>query len=218
MIKKNKLILIITSLIILAPILFGHAVWDELPDIIATHWGVDNQPDGFSSKAMVVYGMPLIMLAIHWFCVIAMELDVKKRNHTSVVRNMVLFIAPLTAIFAMTFIYAGALGLKLDVSLWAMLFFGLLFIVIGNYMPKCRQNWTMGIRNRWTLSDSENWNQTHRVAGAIWMLGGFLILICSFFSDISLVPYFFVVIVLVMVLVPNVYSYMYYRKHNVESE
>ena len=216
MIKKNKLILIITSLIILAPVLFGLAVWDELPYVIATHWGLNNQPDGYSSRFMVVYGMPVLMLAIHWFCVIAMELDIKKKNHTPVVRSLVLFIAPITSVFAMTIIYAGALGLKLDVGLWGMLFCGLLFIVIGNYMPKCRQNWTMGIRNRWTLSDSENWNYTHRLAGPIWMLGGLFLMIFSFFSKIVVVPYFFFVLVLVMVLVPNVYSYMYYKKHSTD--
>ena len=213
MIKNNKLLLFITSLIILAPILFGIAVWDELPEVIATHWGINNQPDGYSSRFMVVYGMPLLMLAIHIFCIIAMELDIKKRNHTPAVRSLVLFVAPVTSVFAMTMIYAGALGLKLDVGLWAMLFCGLLFIIIGNYMPKCRQNWTMGIRNRWTLSDPENWNHTHRLAGPIWMLGGVIMLLCGFFSDLTVVPYLFVVIVLAMVLVPTVYSYLYYKQH-----
>ena len=52
MIKKYKWTLLITSVIILLPILFGVLLWDELPDMMATHWGLDNQPNGWSSKAM----------------------------------------------------------------------------------------------------------------------------------------------------------------------
>ena len=45
----------------------------------------------------------------------------------------------------------------------AVIYFGtgLLFMIIGNYLPKVKQNNTIGIRVVWTLQDEENWSATH---------------------------------------------------------
>lgn len=53
--------LIITSIITLLPMLVGLILWNKLPDTIATHWGADNQANGWSSKEMVVFGMPALL-------------------------------------------------------------------------------------------------------------------------------------------------------------
>ena len=92
-----------------------------------------------------------------------------------------------------------------------MILVGILFIVIGNYLPKCRQNYTVGIKLPWTLHDEENWNRTHRLAGKIWMVGGllFLLLAVSGYENTVIMP----IIMLVIVFVPVVYSYLYYVKH-----
>lgn len=49
----------------------------------------------------------------------------------------------------------------------------------GNYFPKCRQNYIIGIRTPWTLKDEENWHSTHRIAGKMWVMGGIIILIAA---------------------------------------
>lgn len=216
MIKKNKIFLIITSLIILLPMLFGYIIWDELPVQIATHFGFDNQPDGYSSRAMTVYGMPLIMLALQWFGVLMMELDIKKKNHGPQMIQLVLCIIPVMSVLVMTMTYAYALGIKLNVGFWVTLFLGILFAIIGNYLPKCRQNWTMGIKLPWTLSDADNWNHTHRIAGPVWMAGGLIIACGSFFSSHIVVAIGIFAVILLMVLIPTVYSYLYYKKHRSE--
>ena len=86
---------------------------------------------------------------------------------------------------------------------------GLLFIVIGNYMPKTKQSYTMGIKLPWTLASEENWNRTHRLAGFLWVIGGVYFLAMTFIGW-SLVA--FLIPLAVMVLVPAVYSYLLYRK------
>lgn len=217
MIKKYKWILLATSIIVLLPMVFGLAVWDSLPDVMATHWGIDNQPNGFSSKGMVVFGMPLIMLAMQWFCLICMEFDIKKRNHSATVVKFVLWIVPAVSLMTMAVTYSVALGAELNVGFWVMLIVGVIFIGTGNYLPKCRQNWTMGVRNRWTLSDPENWNRTHRVAGPVWIVCGLLIIVGSFFCSSPVVGYGLFGIIAVAVFVPTLYSYLYYKKHE-ESE
>ena len=192
---------------------FGCMLWDELPETVATHWGVDNQPNGYSSRAMAVYGMPLIMLAFQCFLVFMTELDIKKKNHSPKMITLMLWVIPLTNLMVSVVIYASALGMHPNVGFWALLFLGILFMFIGNYTPKCRQNWTMGIRTRWTLSDADNWYHTHRLAWPVWMAGGFIVALGSFFSSNSLVAWGIVVVFALMVLIPTVYSYLYYKQH-----
>lgn len=218
MIKKYKWNLLVTSIIILLPMLYGLVVWDQLPDVMATHWGMDNQPNGYSSKNMVVFGMPLIMLAMQWFCLVAIELDIRKRNHSPQVVKFVLWIIPLMSLFALAVTYSSAMGAKLNVGFWALFLVGIIFVLTGNYLPKCRQNWTMGVRNRWTLSDPENWNRTHRLAGPVWIVCGLMMIIGGFFSTNVIVAYGMFVPIAVAVLVPTIYSYLYYKKHKSEDE
>ena len=70
MIKKNLKVLIITSIIILLPILAGVFLWDQLPEQIPAHWNASGEVDGWSSKPFTVFGMPLILLAFQWLCVL----------------------------------------------------------------------------------------------------------------------------------------------------
>ena len=216
MIKKYKWTLLITTVIILLPIYFGHMLWDELPDMMATHWGVDNQPNGYSSKAMAVYGIPLIMLALQWFMLFMTELDMKKKNHSMKLMQLVLWIIPMMTLLVSAMCYAYALGIELNIGFWALFFLGVLFTIIGNYLPKCRQNWTMGIKLPWTLSDAENWNHTHRLAGPVWVAGGLLLVLCSFFSRHPIALYGSIAVILLMVTIPTVYSYLYYKQHSEE--
>ena len=60
MIKKNLPMLIITSIIILIPILVGLFLWNMLPDQVATHWNVEGIADGFASKTFAVFGFPAV--------------------------------------------------------------------------------------------------------------------------------------------------------------
>ena len=216
MIKKYKWTLLITSVIILLPILFGVLLWDELPDMMATHWGLDNQPNGWSSKAMAVYGIPLIMLAMQWFMLFVTELDLKKKNHSMKLIQLVLWIIPMMTLLVSAMCYAYALGIELNMGFWALFFLGALFTIIGNYLPKCRLNWTVGIKLPWTLSDAENWNHTHRLAGPVWVAGGLLLVLCSFFSRHPIALYGSIAVILLMVTIPTVYSYLYYKQHSEE--
>lgn len=74
MIRQNKKMLLLTSIITLLPVFIGLFLWNQLPDSVATHFGLDNQPDGYSSKAFAVFGLPLILLAVHLVCVVATKI------------------------------------------------------------------------------------------------------------------------------------------------
>ncbi len=209
MIKQNKTKLILTSIVILIPIIIGMILWNELPDTIATHWGVDNEANGFSSKAFAVFGMPVILLAIHWVCVFGTKLDPKHKDINPKMLTLVLWICPAISILMNTVVYLTALGREIKVGFIVIMFMGLLFIVIGNYLPKCKQSRTLGIKLPWTLKSEENWNKTHRFAGPLWVIGGIVIIATAVFES----PVIFTAILAVMIISPMVYSYLYYEKH-----
>lgn len=208
MIKKYLKTLIITSIMDLSPIIIGIILWDRLPDKIATHFGVDNTPDGWSSKAVAVFGLPLVIFALEWICMLATKLDPKYRNiDDSVMMKIVLWLMPCLSIMMASITYAYALGKEIKVGFIVLLFIGALFVVMGNYLPKCKQSYTMGIKLPWTLNSEENWNKTHRLGGKVWVAVGMIMMLTSFFES----PFIMLAVVLIAVIVPTVYSYKLYK-------
>ena len=212
--KVSKKTLIITSIIILLPVVFGLVMWNRLPDPMPTHFGADGQADGWSHKSFAVFGLPLIILGAHLLCIFASKTDPKSKNYSEKLFGLMVWLTPVLSIIVNGAMYAYALGSAIDITMLVMLFTAVLFIVIGNYLPKCKHNYTLGVKLPWTLADENNWNATHRLAGYVWMLGGMVLLINAFFFNM----YVFLIVMLVMVLVPSVYSYLYYRKHGVEEK
>lgn len=206
--KENRMKIIITSLITLAPILIGVLFWNRLPDQIATHFGQGNVPDGWSSKPMAVFGLPLILVALHLFCIFITLNDPKKKNIGRKILPIIFWMIPIISLLVNSATYGIALGLKIDIELIVSLLLGLLFIIFGNYMSKIRQNYTVGIRLPWTLSSEDNWDKTHRLAGKLWIVGGVLVLVNIFLKWTG----FLIGILLVIVFVPMVYSYALYWK------
>lgn len=208
MIKKYWKTLLITSLIILLPMVAGVLLWDRLPAQIPIHWNIAGEVDHRASKAVAVFAMPLLMLAIQWICTVATGADPKKKNHSERMLQLMLWIIPLISTVLNAVTYAVALGKELRINLIVSLLLGLLFTVIGNYMPKCKQNYTIGIKLPWTLESEENWNKTHRFGGWVWMLGGLFLMLTGFFNGIR----FFLIIMLVIALAPTIYSYILHLK------
>ena len=205
MLKANRKTLIIASIVTVLPVLIGILCWDRLPDVMATHFGINNEADGFSSKAFAVFGLPAVLLAILWLVAFVTSNDPKRQNISPKIFSLGLWIAPVLSLVIAATMYPVNLGYAVDIAFFAELLIGLLFIIIGNYLPKARQNYTIGIRIPWTLANEENWNRTHRLAGYLWMICGVLmILLCL----TRLLPAPWTVgLLLIMVLVPCVYSY-----------
>ena len=208
MIKKNLKVLIITSVVILLPILAGLILWNQLPERIPTHWNAAGEIDGWSSKPFAVFGLPAILLAVQWLCVLGTAADPKKAAHPQKVLQLVFWIFPVISILMFTLTYIAALGGQVRVEVIMPIFMGLVLAIVGNYLPKCKQNYTIGIKIPWTLNNEENWNKTHRFAGWLWTAGGIVIMLTGFFGGF----WIFFVVMLLMVLAPVLYSYILYRR------
>ena len=208
MIKKNWKMLLITSLAILLPVFVGVLLWNRLPEQIPSHWNMQGEIDGYSSKPFSVLGLPLILLAIHWLTVCVTLADPKKQNHSEKILHLVFWIVPALSIILSAVTYSTAMGKGVRMEIFISVLLGLLFVAIGNYLPKCKQNYTIGLKLPWTLHSEENWNRTHRLAGWLWVIGGLLIISGGFFNLMWLT----LSAPLLMALVPTIYSYILYRK------
>lgn len=207
MIKKNFKTLLITSIIILLPIIAGLLLWNQLPEQIPSHWNVNGEIDGYTKKEIVVFLIPIIMLTIQWLCAFITGLDPKIENISHKSMNLVLWIIPCINFSINTIMYLTALNKPVPVNIVSPMLCGIVFIIIGNHLPKCKQTYTIGIKIPWTLDDEDNWNKTHRLAGKLWVVGGLLILATSFLETIF-IP---LGIALLMTIIPVIYSYLLFK-------
>ena len=212
MIRENKRILMMTSLIILLPMLVGLLLWHQLPEQLPVHFNSEGVADSYQSKLWGVIFIYLFILACHWFAAIITSVDPRRRNISGKIFRLVLWICPVISVFAGLVIYGTALKWPwVNVNAMANLVLGVIFVLIGNYLPKCRQNYTIGIKLPWTLNDAENWDKTHRFAGKLWMLCGILEIIVGFFPIVRFEAATIALILLATVPVAA-YSYLFYRK------
>ena len=215
MLKKNKLKVVISSIVILLPILFGIIMWNDLPDIITTHWGADGNADGFSGKVFAVFGLPFIHLILHFVCLLFTSLDKKQKEQNQKALGMIFWILPVISLFTNGIMYRAAFGKEFDLTFFMPALLGVMFIFIGNYLPKVKQNRTLGIKISWALKNEENWNKTHRFGGKVWVVGG-LILLLSIFLPLTAMVWVMVCVIAAMVIIPMVYSYSIYKQHQKE--
>jgi len=210
MILKNKKLLVITSLLTLLPIPIGLLLWDQFPETMAIHWGFSGQPDGYASIPVAVFLPPLLMLLTHWFCIVVTSLDKGNKNRNQKIQSIILWTIPLICNLSCCGLYALALGVEFSPVLWTMVPMGLLFIAIGNYMPKTKMNYTIGIKVAWAYTSEENWNATHRFGGKVWVIGGVLMALSGFLPNGWAVTVMLTVTLLAAI-IPIVYSWRFYK-------
>ena len=218
MIKRNKITLIISSLVILLPMLIGVLGEKILPPEIAVHWGFSGEADGFMRPSVAFLILPLILLAAHWLCAILVDVFDKRADEQNIkVQRLVLWILPVISFAVSGMMLMVALGYTKNLVGFIFLFFGALFIAIGNYMPKMSRSVTMGIKIKWTLANEENWNATHRFAGKVYVILGFVSLL-AMPLPMKAFPFVIVAIILLCVLLPIIYSYRFYQKQLAEGK
>ena len=204
-IKINKKLVLFTSILILLPSLVGCVFWNQLPEEIPTHFNLLGQADGYNHKMSAIFGLPTLMLLMHWLLLFIMIKDPKSSNISSKIQLLIYWTIPFVSCLLMISIFGEFLGYSMMSGLLAQIFMGVVMIVIGNYLPKTHRNYIIGIRLPWTLENDENWRKTHRLAGKIWVLGGLLLFLNSF---VQLYVYWvFFLTLFFVVIIPSVYSY-----------
>ena len=128
--------LFITSVVCLLPILLGVALWNELPEFMAIHFDINNNPDNFASKGFVVFALPVFMMLLQWFCCFINDINAKKHGERKKFESVTKWIIPVMCVVLQIVTIGYSLGWNLDIRRVASVIVGGVLIVIGNYLPK----------------------------------------------------------------------------------
>lgn len=191
----------------------GHLfVLPLLPDQIPIHWNVYGEADNWAGKfsSLFLALLPALMLIL--FLVIP-RIDPRGKNYEKHQKAYQVFISVMIIFFniILWIINAAGLGYPVPIGRLVPIGCGLILIAVGNYMPQLRTNYTMGIKNPWTLESEWVWRKTHAMGGIVFCIMGFVMILNGFFpadwmAKISLGS------ILLGVLGLEVYSYLLYRK------
>ncbi|MBO4457072.1 MAG: SdpI family protein [Butyrivibrio sp.] len=220
--KRNRLLIIASSLVVLLPMIPGIILWNRLPDRMATGFDFSGAVNNYGSKGFAAVGLYIMLLAIHLFVVFFSSLQ-EKDFEKSKAAGMIMLICPMVSVLLAICIYGYALGKKIEIMPLVMLFLGFMYLIIGNYLPKIRRNYLVGIKVKWTLESDRNWDSTARFSGYLMFIAGLLMVIAGMISFFDVIPYAMsFVLVFVISFVPVFamvwYSYKYYCKHKDEAD
>lgn len=179
--------LLITSAVCLVPIIVGIVIWDKLPEVLATHFDISNNPNGFSNKGFAVFGMPVIMMLLQGFCCFVTDLNVKKHGVKSEFEAVTKWIIPIITVVLQLAIFGIALGKNIDIRIVSALIVGCMFLVIGRCLPKLDyvKNYNF---------DAEKARKINRFIGVETVIMGILFLISIFLPPIATVVCIFALI------------------------
>ena len=210
---------LLLALIILA-IPFGYAayIYPSLPNTIPTHFNYKGEADGFGERSSIFLG-PGILCSVGLFTFFLLSniknFDPKryKAEDDGMFKKFALFMVVFMSIMGLIITYS-ATNHSMNITKLLLPFLGIVFAVMGWYMPKLHQNYFAGFKLPWTLENVDNWNATHVLAGKIWLVGGICEAVGTFVLPSKPAFIFFIAITIVMVIIPTVYSYRMFKNGN----
>lgn len=202
-------------ILLVIPFVYSAIIWNRLPESVPTHFNIHGEADRYSSKAFGAFGFPALAVVLYFVLRYIPNIDPRKKNYEyfgKSYENIRLVIAVFILIIYFILMQA-ALGNSVLVQprfIFSAVF--LLFAMLGNYMRNIRPNFFVGIRTPWTLDSPEVWRKTHELGGKIWFYGGLTGVLLSFILPQNDLPYLSITMIIILTLIPVVYSYAEFQK------
>ena len=171
----------LAPLLILITIVATAIVYPRLPTRVPVHWGANGQVDRYGSRFEGAWLLPLVMAGAWLLLRFLPRIDPWRANYEKFADTYELFINSLVALLLVMqgVMLATALGQRVAMYRVVPALVGVLFIILGNALPRARPNWWFGIRTPWTLSSNRVWMKTHRVGGYLMTVAGLLMLLAA---------------------------------------
>ena len=192
---------------------FAAAVYTRLPQRVPSHWNLRGEVDGWMDRpmgALIGAAAATGVLALLW---LIPRIDPRRANveHFAADRRLIINLILLFFAVVQVATLGQALGWPVEVDRVITASIGLLFVGLGNYLPRIRSNWFMGIRTPWTMDNERVWRATHRVGGRAFVAAG-LVMALAVLLPAGARGWVIGAAVAVAVVVPLVYSYVAYRR------
>ncbi len=214
--KKLKIVSIIVWVVSL---IFTVIVVDKLPDQIASSYGINGEIRSYLSKYVVLI-VPFIALMMFALKRLIARIDPRSENFKMHKKTyeIILYVIIIFLCLIQLFILDAAYYSKIRINFLIMLI-GFLFILIGNWMPKLKSNFSIGIKTPWTLSSEEVWYKTHRLGGRVFVISGIALVLVPIIMSLLDINnftslYVLIIIVIISCLITIPYSYFVYKKSN----
>lgn len=207
-VKKDWLI----WLIILSPLVLIIFSWNDFPDQIPTHFGIDGQPDDYSGKAFGLFLLPGINLLMYFLFLVLPKIDPSGKNYQLFSDKFKSIRIVLHVFFTFLFFIIAFYSLGYHFNLSVIIIYSVLVLILfmGNYMRSVRHNYFIGVRTPWTLTNEVIWTKTHRLTSKVWVFSSLIaMVIVPFVPDPEAV---FIPFLSIIVIIPIVYSYILFKK------
>ena len=206
---KSKFSTYLYWILAVFPFILSAAFYSRLPEQVVVQWDSAGEPSNYAPRIFAAFGIPAILLIAALYVNFRIYADPQKQNidRSPQLKLISRWVIVIIANVGQAVTIFKATNHTVNPSVFIMILVGVLIAVVGNYLPKCKYNYTIGIKLPWTLSSEENWRKTHRFAGFVWIIGGVLLIISAF------LPFEWLVLAIVALLVgmPAAYSYFVFR-------
>ena len=198
---------------LLLPFVLIAIFWNQLPEQVPTHWNAKGEIDDYMPKFPGIFILPIINIVLFLFLLVLPKID-PKQNFQKFQKTYLFIILFMTSFFLILFLLTLMISLGYNLEMTQIVFFlvTIFMLILGNFMGKMRPNYFVGIRTPWTLENETVWAKTHRLGGFVWVAASFLMLVLLLFLPKAWIIYFFLVYVMLISLIPIIYSYILYTK------
>jgi len=212
--KINKITVIFPVILIIISFFIAIYFYPVFPDQVATHWGIDNQINGYSSKAFGLFFMPVLSVFLFFLLISLPKIDPYKKNFDQFKNYFQNFINIVFAFLFYVYLLTIIWNLDFHFNMIQVLSpgFAVLFYYAGVLTSHAKRNWFVGIRTPWTMSSELVWDKTHQIGGKLFKLTGLISLLSLIFPNLAI--FFILVPVLFVTAFIFVYSYLEYQKIN----
>jgi uncharacterized membrane protein len=201
----------------LTPFIYLWMIYDTLPDIVPTHFNMQGEADGFSSRGTLIWIIAALNGFGYFLFVIIPFIDPKKfaNTHEKIYFRIRIGMTFLLVGLSILMVYLTT-GDALKGILALGIVFALLCIFLGNYLQAVKPNYFIGIRTPWTLNNEDNWRRTHLLTGRILFYGGLLSIPVLFLVPSNMAPIGGVSVLLFGTFFGLIYSYILFRNKKKE--
>jgi uncharacterized membrane protein len=176
-------------------------------------WNLEGNPNWYAPKVVAAFVLPLFFMVLNIVVNLVVYNYPERGNISKAMQVFIGWLIPIVSLIITPLILLVNLGVALPIKMIVLILLGIVFIFVGNDLPKNKQNAMAGIRISWTFNNTENWNKTHRLAGVLWIIGGLLFIVTAFLPLKNIVGIIIILAILsITIIVPILYSFILHKK------
>ena len=176
--RVDKKSLFLSVGICLLPILIGVYYYDVLPEQIAVHFNAKGAPDNFVSKTLGIIDIPIFLAIVQIVISLVVDFDKTPKKGAFIIKAII----PVISVLIQGGLIAYALDNNFNVSQLAIFVIGIVFIILGNYLPK-KEFWGKYNFNLFGLEKGVNEQKVIRAYALYMTFSGVAIFVSGFFSS-----------------------------------